>query len=79
MQAPSEFFIFFSVKLIEYNFSALSVCSDPYVRPLPRIKISFFLLSIFIDELLSNFKNITLLPNPVPGNERLPCLANPIT
>ena len=37
-----------------------------------------FLLSIFVDELISTPKIITFLPNPVPGNEKLPFLSNPI-
>ena len=36
---------------MEYIFSADSVSSNTCVEPLPRIKISFFLLSIFLDEL----------------------------
>ena len=41
MQAQT-IFLLFSVKLIEYIFSALSVCSNPCAGPLPRNKISFF-------------------------------------
>ena len=52
--------------------------SNPCVRPLPKIKMFFFLLSIFIDELISTPKIITFLHNPVPENEKLPCLSNPI-
>ena len=77
MQAQA-IFLLFSVKLIEYNFSALSVCSNPCVGPFLKIKISFFLLSIFIDELISTSKIITFLPNPIPGDEKTPCLSNPI-
>ena len=33
---------------------------------------------IDVDELMSTPKIITFLPNPVPGNEKLPCLSNPI-
>ena len=72
------FFFFFFVKLIEFIFSALSVCSNSCVRPLPGIEISFFLLSIFVHELISTPKIITFLPNPVPENEKRPCLSNPI-
>ena len=68
----------FTVKLIEYIFSALSVCSSPCVAPSLKIKIYLFLLSIFVDELISTPKIITILPNPVPGNEKLPWLSNPI-
>ena len=78
MQTQAIFFVFFSVKLIEYIFSALSVCSKPCVGPFPRIKIYFFLLSIFVDELISTPKIIIFLPNLVPGNEKLPCVSNPI-
>ena len=45
---------------------------------LGKIKISFFLLSIFVDELISTPKIITFLPNPTPGDEKLSCLSNPI-
>ena len=61
MQAQAEFLLF-SVKLIEFNFSALSVCSNPCVGPFPKIRISFFLLSVFIYELVSTPKIITFLP-----------------
>ena len=67
-----------SVKLIEYIFSALSVCSKPCDQPFPRTKIYFFLLSVFVDELIFTPKIMTFLPNAVPGNEKLPCLSNPI-
>ena len=68
----------FSVKLIEYIFPALGVCSNLCVGPFPKNKLSFFLLSIFVDELISTPKIITFLPNPVPGNEKLICLSDPI-
>ena len=48
MQAQTNFLLC-PMKLIEYVFSADSVCSNLCVRPLPRIKISFFLLSMFVD------------------------------
>ena len=64
--------------LIEYIFSALSVCSHPCTGPLPKIKISFFLLSVFVDELIFTPKIITFLRNPVSGNEKRPCLSNPV-
>ena len=35
-------FFLFSVKLIKYIFSAVSVWSNTYVEPSPRIKIFFF-------------------------------------
>ena len=63
---------------MEYIFSADSVSSNTCVEPLPRIKISFFLLSIFPDE-LKNAPNIItfLLVSPL-GCEKNPCLSNPI-
>ena len=64
-------FLLYSVKLTEYVYSALSVCSNPCVGPLPKIKISFFLLSSCTEELKSTGKIITFLPNPIPGNEKL--------
>ena len=75
--AGSNKMFFFSVKLNEYYFSALSVCSNPCVGSFPRIKISFFLLSIFVNEVISTPNIITFLPTPLP-NEKLPCLLNPI-
>ena len=77
MQAQTIFFVFYSVKLIEYNFYALSVCSNPCVGPFPRIKISFFLLSVIVNELMSTPKTVTFQPALLP-NEKLPCLSNPI-
>ena len=70
-------FVFFLVKLIEYIFSALSVYSNPCVGPLPRIKMSFFLLSIFADELISTPKVFTFLPTSLP-NEKDISLSNPM-
>ena len=77
MQAQTEYFILFS-KSNEYIFSADSVCSSPCVGPSPRIKISFFLLSIFVDELISAPKTITFLPVPPLWCEKNPYLSNPI-
>ena len=72
--------IFFSVKLIEYNFSELSICFNPCVGSFSRMKISFFLLSIFVDERISTPKIITFKPTPLLNeNEKLPCLSNPIS
>ena len=57
----------------------LNVCSNPCVGPLPRIKISYFLLSIFADEQrLSTPKIITFLSVPPPGCQKNPCLSNVI-
>ena len=61
MPAQTEFFII-SSKLIECIFSDDTVCSNPFVEPLPRIKISFLLLSIFVHGLISTPKIITFLP-----------------
>ena len=72
------YFLLFSGKLIEYIFSALSLCSNAYVGPLPRIKISFSLLSILVDELISTPKIITFLRVPTIGCEKYPYLSNPI-
>ena len=41
----------FSVKLIEYIFPALGVCSNLCVGPFPKNKLSFFLLSIQCQEM----------------------------
>ena len=43
-----------------------------------HVLIPFFLISVFVDELMSTPRIITFLPNPVPGNEKLPFLSNPI-
>ena len=60
--------MFGSVKLIEYWFSAVNiVLFNPCVGPLPRIRISFRLLSICPDEFISAQK-ITFLPTLPPGN-----------
>ena len=76
MQGQTNFFGFF-VKLIEYIFSAFSVCSNPCLGHFPRIKISFLLLSIFVDGLISTPKIITFNKSLlVPGYKKLPCLSN---
>ena len=51
--------------------------SNPCVGPLPRIKVSFFLLSIFVEGLISTLKIITFLPKSTP-NEKGVSLSNPI-
>ena len=71
-------FLLFSLKFTEYIFSAESACSNPCVGILPRIKISFFLLWIFVDELISTPKIITFRPVPTLGRGKNPCLSNPI-
>ena len=47
------------------QFSALSLCSNPCIGPLPKIKMFFFLLTIFVDELISIPKIIAFLPVPL--------------
>ena len=76
MQAQTKLLLF-SVKLIGYIFSADSVCSNPCVRPLPRTKISFSLLPIFVDRHISNPKITTFLPTQFP-TEKNPFISNPI-
>ena len=78
MQAQTIFFLLFSVKLIEYIFPADSIYSDPCLGSLPRVEISFSLLSIFVVELISTPKIIIFLPVPPLGCEKNPCLSNPI-
>ena len=51
--------------------------SNPCVGPLPRIEMSFFLLSIFDDELVSTPKIMTFLPISLP-NEKDVSLWNPV-
>ena len=64
--------------MIKYIFSADNECSlNPYVGPSPRIKISLFLLSILVDELISTPNIITFLPVLSLGCEWNP-LSNPI-
>ena len=58
MQVQTIFFVLFSVKLIEDIFSPLSVRSNFCVGPFRRIELYFFLLSIFVDELISTAKII---------------------
>ena len=70
-------FCFFSVKLIEYFFSAFNVVSsNPCVGPLPRIKI-YFLLSKCTEELISTPKIMQFLPNSL-HTENFPFLSNPV-
>ena len=71
-------FLLWSVKLMEYIFCALSLCSNPCIGPLPKIKLSIFLLWIFVDELMSTPKKYYVSPNSVLGNEKRPSLSNPI-
>ena len=65
-------------KIYGIFFSAVKVVSSkPSVGPLPRITISFFLLSIGTDELISAPNIITILPNSLLSvNEKL--ASNPV-
>ena len=74
----NKILLFVTVKLIEYIFSVVNVCSSPYVAPIPRTDMFFFLLSIWAEELISTPKINTFWPNPPPGNEKLPVLSNPV-
>ena len=64
---------------MEYIFSAVNVCSNPCVGPYPKIKMSFFLLSTWVEELISTPKIITFWLNPPPGNEKLDFLSKPVS
>ena len=66
IQAQAKFYIFCLVKLIEFDFSAASVCSNPCVGPLSKIEKSFSLLSISEDELTSTPEFITFLQTSSP-------------
>ena len=58
------------MKLTEYIFSADNEYSPyPCVRPFPRIKMYFPLLSILVDKLMSTSKIITFFPVPPEGCE----------
>ena len=46
-------FFFITVKLIELIFSGDKVCSNPCVGPFLRTNMSFFLLSMCAEELIS--------------------------
>ena len=78
MFAPGLNKLSFSVKLVEYIFSAVKVISSyPCVGPSPRIRISFFLMSTSAEELISTPNVIQFLPNPLP-TANFPDLPNPI-
>ena len=77
MQGQKKFFVFL-VKSIEYILSALSVCSNPCVGPLPRIEISFFILSTFADEPISTPRIFTFFLLLPVGCEKSLSLSNPI-
>ena len=66
MQTQTEFFVMLR-KINRIHCFCSSVCSNPCVGPLPKIKISFFLLSIYVDELISTQRIIIFLPVPPLG------------
>ena len=79
MQSQPKFFVLTLVKWSEYTFSADNeCCPNPYVGPFLRIKMYFFLLSIFVDELISAPRTITFPVIPPLGCDKNPCLSNPI-
>ena len=62
-------FLFDLEKLIEYWVSVVNVVSSyPCVGPLPRVKISFPLSSVWSNEPISTPKMTTFLPRLPPGN-----------
>ena len=72
-------FLFDFENWIKYWVSAVNiVLSDPCVGPKPKIKVSFFLLSICTDELISVPKIMTFLPVLPSGNEHSECESNQI-
>ena len=66
------------VKLIEYWISAAKLWFNSFVGPLPRIKISFPLLLIWTDELISAPKIIKSLATLTSGKEYSSRVSNPI-
>ena len=71
-------FLFDLGKLIEYSASVFNVVlSNPYVGPLPRIKITFFSLSICTDDLISTPK-IMAFAQPKFGSEKNERISNPL-
>ena len=67
------------VKLVEYIFSVVNECSPNLcVGPFPRIKMYFFLLSIFVDEVISTQKILTIFPVLPSGCEKNPLPSNSI-
>ena len=63
------------MKLIEYNFSAVSVFYSPCVGPIPKTNMCFFLLSICVEKFIPTPKINTFWPL---GNKKLLLLSNPI-
>ena len=78
MQTQTKIFIMLcKINRIHFFLQSLYVLIL-YLAPLTKIKI-LFLLSTCTEELMSTQKIITFLPNPIPGNGKLPCLSNPIS
>ena len=55
MQAKQSFFFFHS-KINRVHFSAVSVCSNPCVEPIPKTNMSFMLLSMCAEKIISTPK-----------------------
>ena len=65
---------------MEYLASAVNVVlSNPCIGPIPSIKISFLLLSICTDELMSTPKIMTFLPTLPSGNKNSERKSTPIS
>ena len=83
LPCPEKFLftrLYCSLKLIEYLASAVNLVSfNPYVKLLPRIKTSFFLVLPCTEELASTLNVITFLWNPLPtDNKKVPQPPNPL-
>ena len=61
---------------LKQNFIFVTV-KFPCVGPIPKPNMSFFVLSMCAEELISTPKINTFWPYPPPGNEKLPLLSNP--
>ena len=66
------------IKVIEYWVPAVNVWFNPCVSTLPIIKISFPLLSMRTDLLVSTPKITSFLPKLPSGKECYPRVSNPI-
>ena len=75
MQTQIKVFVIFSKSNWIHLFYRQCI-SNPCVETLPRIKISFLLLSIFVDELKSTATIINFLQVPPLGYEKNPFLLN---
>ena len=83
LPCPEKFLftrLYCSLKLIECLASAVNLVSfNPYVKLLPRIKTSFFLVLPCTEELASTLNVITFLWNPLQtDNRKVPQPPNPI-